>query len=251
MLGLSMAGVGMLLWLIVIGILSFTAYRFLPLRRSRSTFWLGMTVLVPLACAGMPFFPSYAMQALAVIEMHGWDAYSEGLRVINKHGQLSDGSYISVFWAAAMGGGAFVLSGFCMIPLTTWCMHYHPGRKPHHGVLPAGVVHLDGAPVPGAEITFYIVVGDGSALPAGSRLNGGGKLRGYARIDADDAGRYECFALPPRTFRVTVTGVGVPPKYGDAGQTPLVFVWDFLGPVVQDLNLESRITNSTTSANTL
>ncbi len=227
MLGLSMAGVGMLLWLVVIGILSLTAYRFLPLRRSRSTFWLGMAVLVPFACLGIPFFTSYAVQALAVIDMHGWDAYDQGLRVINKHGQLSDGSYLSVFWSAAMGGGAFVLSGFCVIPLTTWCMHYHPGRKPEHGVLPAGVVQLDGAPVLGAVITFHLVAGE--------------RLRGYARIDADEAGRYECFALPPRTFRVTVTGVGVPPKYGDAAQTPLQFVWDSLGPVTQDLNLESSV----------
>jgi hypothetical protein len=226
-LGLGMAALGVVLAFGVLAILALNSHRFLPLRRSRTTFWLGMAVLVPLACAGLPIFTSQAVQHLAVIASDGWDTYADGLRVINKHGQLSDGRFLSVFWAAAMGGGAFVISLFCVIPATVWYLHFNPSRDPRRFLQLSGVVRLDGQPLPRARITFFQVVGP--------------RHRGFITVLADAAGRYEVHALPPQGFRITATGgVAVPPEYSDPARTPLRYAWDRLGSVTQDLELRSR-----------
>jgi hypothetical protein len=143
-LGLGMTALGMLIVLGVLAVVALNAYRVLPLRRSRRTYWIGMTLLGPLTLAGILLSPQ-AVQALAVIASFGWDAYAEGLRVINKHGQLSDGRYLGVFWAAAMGGWVMPMAFMMCLPLTAWYMHYNPSCQPGHGVEATGVVPLDGA----------------------------------------------------------------------------------------------------------
>jgi hypothetical protein len=227
LLGLGMAALSVVLGFGVLAILQLNSHRFLPLRRSRTTYWVGMAVLVPVAFVGSPPVSSLAVQHLAVIASYGWDAYADGLRVINKHGELSDGRYLSVFWAAAMGGGMVSLTVASVIPVTVWYLHFNPSRKPDHGVAPTGVVRLDGEPLPGAMVTFYLVAGR--------------KVRGFIAVDTDEAGRYEVCGLPPRTFRVTVTGgaATVPRKYTDAGQTPLEFIGTLWGPVTHDFELGS------------
>src|SRR5439155_21881406 len=122
-----MAAVGTLSAFVVLALVAHNSSRFLPPPRSRTTYWVGMAVLVPLAVAGIPLFTSGLVQHLAVISSYGLDAYVGGLHVIDKHGQLSDGRYRSVFWAAAMGGGAFAMSLFAVIPVTAWYLHFNPG----------------------------------------------------------------------------------------------------------------------------
>jgi hypothetical protein len=125
------------------------AQRVVPQRRSRTTYWIGMTLMVPLALATFPLAPR-AMQALAVITSFSWDAYAEGLRVVNKHGQLSDGRFLSVFWSAAMGVGCIVLDFFWVIPIGAWHCRFHPRPQPGPGVDPARVVQGNGAAGPAA-----------------------------------------------------------------------------------------------------
>jgi hypothetical protein len=223
LLGLGMAALGVVLGFGVLAILVLNSHRFLPLRRSRATYWAGMAVLVPVAFVALPPVSAQVVQHLAVIASNGWDAYADGLRVINKHGELSNGRYLGVFWSAAMGGGMVSLIVASVIPVTVWYLHFNPD----HGIVLAGVVRLDGEPVAGAEVTFYIVAGR--------------KLRGFIAVETDEAGRYEVCELPPRTFRVTVTGgaAAVPLRYTDARQTSLEFIGNQLGPVTHDFELES------------
>jgi hypothetical protein len=128
LLGLAMAAVAFL------GILAFTviacakAHRLLPERRSRAVYWIGMAVMVPLCLVTFPIAP-LVMQALAVIGEFGWDAYAGGLRVVDKHGLLSDGQFLSVFWTAAMGIGCIVLDFWWVIPITVWHCHFNPRRQ--------------------------------------------------------------------------------------------------------------------------
>jgi hypothetical protein len=97
--------------------------------RSRTIYWIGMTVMVPLALATFPLAPK-VMKALAVIASFGWDAYADGLRVVNKHGLLSDGRFLGVFWSAAMGVGCIILDFIWTIPIAAWHYYFHPRQQP-------------------------------------------------------------------------------------------------------------------------
>jgi hypothetical protein len=226
--GLVAIGMGFvaLILLITFSIIAFlNAYRVLPLRRSRTVFWIGMIVIVPAWLATFLVAPKF-VHALAVVAEFGWDAYAEGLRVVNKHGLLSDGRFLSVFWAAASGVLILVLDFVWAIPVTAWYCHFNPGRKLHCGVAAEGIVRLDGKPVGRAVVTFHIVAGQ--------------KLRAYASVKTDESGRYE-FRWLPLHFRVTVASreILIPSRYGEPERTPLEFNWNKLGPITQDLELQS------------
>jgi hypothetical protein len=225
MLSLGMVAVGVPTVVVLILILGLNSYRFLPLRRSRSTFWLGLVVLAPLTVPAVPL-SAEAVKALAVIASFGWDAYESGLHVVNKRGQLSDGRYLGVFWAAAMGGMTVTLAALWIMPLVVWCLHFSMGRGwCPYGATPSGVVRLRGEPLRRARVTFHLVAG--------------ARRRAYLAVKTDEAGRYEAYGLPPRSFRVTVSSrtAAVPPGYTDADRTPLCFDGEQLGPLSQDFDL--------------
>jgi hypothetical protein len=150
LLGFGMMAVAFLGILALAVVACANAHRVLPGRRSRTTYWVGMAVMGPLALATFPLAPK-AMQALAVIASFGWDAYAEGLRVVSKHGQLSDGRFLSVFWSAAVGVGCIALDFFWAIPITAWHCHFNPRRGPGDAASPAGVARMHGAVAPGAS----------------------------------------------------------------------------------------------------
>src|SRR4051812_11263024 len=108
LLSLGMAAVGMLTIAGLALVACAKAHWVLPRNRSRTTYWVGMVVLAPLWLATFPLSPK-VMGAVAVIASFGWDAYADGLRVAGKHGQLSDGRFLSVFWAAAAPVGCILL----------------------------------------------------------------------------------------------------------------------------------------------
>src|SRR4051794_5174083 len=96
----GLLGLGMLFLALVIGLAVYVvailnAHRVLPRRRSRLIFWLGMAVMAPLPLVSFPLAPEL-MHALAVIGSFGREAYDNGLRVVSKHGELSDGRFLSV-----------------------------------------------------------------------------------------------------------------------------------------------------------
>src|SRR5262245_48060006 len=128
LLGLGMAAVGLLLALVVLAIVAVHADLLLPRRRGRTTSWLGMALLVPLALVACLVTPKVIADA-GVIASFGWDAYAEGLRVVNKHGQLSDGRYLNVFWAAARGGWLLPIWFLLGLPVVAWHRHFHPGPQ--------------------------------------------------------------------------------------------------------------------------
>lgn len=101
------------------------AHRVLPANRFRTTYWIGMVLMVPLWIAIFPLAPRVS-QAVAVIASFGWDAYDGGLRVVNRHCQLSDGRFLSVFWAAAAHVGCMVLDFCWVIPVAAWHYHFNP-----------------------------------------------------------------------------------------------------------------------------
>jgi hypothetical protein len=123
LLGLGMMVVAVLVMMAAAVLAYLNAHRVLPRRRSRLTYWIGMAVLVPAVVATFPLAPN-VMQALAVIASFGWDAYAGGLRVVSKHGQLSNGDFLGVFWSAAIGVGCIVLDFFWVIPMTAWHGHF-------------------------------------------------------------------------------------------------------------------------------
>ena len=124
-LGLAMCGLAMLFTSRFAIALGFHAHRFLPTGRSRTTYWTGMVLMFPLAVTAFILSPT-VFKALAVIASFGWNAYDGGLRVVNKHGQLSDGGYLNVFWAAVHGVGPVVVMMLGVVPVVVWYMHFHP-----------------------------------------------------------------------------------------------------------------------------
>lgn len=111
--------VGMALWLY--------SDRVFHLRRSRAVYWVGVAVLAPIVVASVPLAAA-ASKAVAVVGFAGWDAYSNGLRVISKHGQLSDGRYLSVFWAAVLGAVLWTTLVLIAGVASAWHLHFHPPR---------------------------------------------------------------------------------------------------------------------------
>jgi multisubunit Na+/H+ antiporter MnhB subunit len=127
LLGLAMCGLGMVLYLLLLYWLLVRqrrlVRRLLPKSRSRTTYWIGMAVLAPITLAATLAMPK-AIRALAVIASFGWEAYADGLRVVNKHGLLSDGRYLGVFWDAAIGGWILPLMLLLTTPMVQWHMHF-------------------------------------------------------------------------------------------------------------------------------
>lgn len=224
MLGLAMFAVGAITIMTATAVVGLRSHRFLPLYRSRILFWIGMPVLVALPLAVL-LVAARAMQALAVIESFGWDAYADGVRVISKHGELSSGGHVSAFWAAAMGAGTVLLMLLALVPLTVWVLHFHRNRDPRTTLQLTGVVRLNGQPLLRALVIFYLVAGE--------------KRRGYIAVRTDTTGSYQVFDLPLETFRITLAdNMGrVPRECTDPSRTPLEFVGTQLGVVTHNLDL--------------
>jgi hypothetical protein len=138
LLGFGMMVVGFPIIFALTVVAGLNSHRLLPERRSRASYWIGMALMVPLALVTFPLSPEL-MRALAVVASFGWDAYADGLRMINKHGLLSDGRFLSVFWTAATGVGCIVLDFFWVIPITAWYFHFNPGRLARERVNAGGV----------------------------------------------------------------------------------------------------------------
>jgi hypothetical protein len=128
LLSLAMAAVGGLTWLVVMFALFLHSHRFLPPRCSRTTYWVGVALTFALALAAL-LVTGRAMGDLAVIADLGPDAYAGGLRVADKHGLLSNGRRLGVFWQAAQGAGTVVILLFSMLPLTVWVTHFNLGPQ--------------------------------------------------------------------------------------------------------------------------
>jgi hypothetical protein len=135
LLGLAMCGLGMVIDLLLLYWLVVRQRRLvrqlLPQSRSRTTYWIGMALLAPISFAAYLAIPR-AIQALAVIATFGWEAYADGLRVVNKHGLLSDGRYLGIFWDAAIGSWILPLTLFIATPAVLWHMHFAEKGAKHN-----------------------------------------------------------------------------------------------------------------------
>ena len=126
-LGLGMVAVGWVAAFVLAIFIGSRIERVRPVRRSRLPCWGGLAVLFPVAAFVLS---SYAFKALAVIASFGQDAYAGGLRVVNEHGQLSDGTFLGVFWAAVIGVGPVLVMIFSTVPLLVWYKHFHRRQVP-------------------------------------------------------------------------------------------------------------------------
>src|SRR5687768_15923795 len=219
MLSLAMVAVGGLTALAVAAVAVLNSHRFLPPPRSRTIYWVGLALTLALPFAAL-LVTGAALADLAVIASFGWDAYAGGLRVVNKHGLLSDGRYLPVCWQAAAVGGTVVILMFSLTPVTVWLLHFHFSRDPSQAAQLTGVVRLDGRPLPRALVAFHLAEGR--------------EFSAYAVVETDEAGRYAVHDLPARTVRGTVAAdeaAAVPPGHGNPARTPLEHTSDRLGPV--------------------
>jgi hypothetical protein len=57
---------------------------------------------------------------LLVVLAFGFDEYTAGLRIINKHGELSNGHSISDFWMGVWGALLFLSVAVPMLPLVVF-----------------------------------------------------------------------------------------------------------------------------------
>jgi hypothetical protein len=125
LVGLFLCGTGLLVALVWLGILSvLPLHSLLPCRDRRVVYWLGMLFFAPVLVFSVPCVAT-ALQALAVIATLGWEDYAGGVRVVDKHGLLTNGQYLGVFWTAAIGG--WMLPGMILLlsPMVAWYVHFH------------------------------------------------------------------------------------------------------------------------------
>lgn len=225
MLSMGLAVICFLFVIVLLSLLILTRHRFMPRTRSQKVFWIGNAVMWPLAIASWPL-ASWAAWHLVVIADYGWDAYANGLRLVNKHGLLSDGRFLSTFWAAAFGPMIITYDLLTVIPLTLWYAHFRFDRDTPRSVLLSGTVRLDGGPLPRALVGFHGAAAD-AVGPCPTAL-------------ANEAGWY-AVELQPGRYRVTVehATVALPAASGDPAQTPLQFAWEQVGLADQDLDVRT------------
>lgn len=80
-------------------------------------------VTVGLFLVGLPAFiwcATNGSKALLVVLACGLDEYTAGLRIINKHGELSDGRSLNDFWMGVWGALLFLSVAVPMLPLLTF-----------------------------------------------------------------------------------------------------------------------------------
>ena len=222
-MGLMVAGV--LIVMILLTVLILTRHRFMPRTRSQTVYWIGAAIMWPLMIAALPL-ASFASWHLVVIADFGWDAYAHGLRLVNKHGLLNDGRFLSTFWAAAWGAGLITFYVLTVIPFTLWHLHFRSDGHAPTSVSLTGTVRLDGEPLPRALLTFHSVAMD--------------TARSCATALANDVGWYGV-DLPAGRYHVTIESaiVALPVKYGDPAQTPLQVACAQLGPAERDLDVQT------------
>ena len=128
LLSVALAGVGTLFALAAGWTFWLNTSRILPSQRSRSAYWVGVTFFALVILPSVGFATIEASKAVPVIASFGWDAYSDGLRVVNKHGLLSDGRYLSAFWTAAIVPMMWTTILVHIFVAMGWHMHFHPPR---------------------------------------------------------------------------------------------------------------------------
>ena len=160
MLSLGMAAVGCVIVVAFTAVAGLNAHRFLPSPRARTVYWVGLVLTLALPFAAL-LFTGEALGDVAVIASFGRDAYDGGLRVVNKHGLLSDGRFLPAFSQAAAVAGTVVILVLSMAPVAVWVTHFHLGRDPRDAARLTGVVRLDGRPLSRALVAFHVRVPSG------------------------------------------------------------------------------------------
>ena len=128
LLWFALAAVGTLFALAMGWMFWLNTARFLPSRRSRTAYWAGVAFFALVILPTVRFTTTEGSKAVAVIASRGWDAYSDGLRVVDKYGQLSDGRYLSGFWTAAIFAMMWTMILLIIFVVVGWHMHFHPPR---------------------------------------------------------------------------------------------------------------------------
>jgi hypothetical protein len=93
------------------------------LPRIRCGEWTRRIVTVILFLAALPTFiwcATTGSKALLVVLACGWDEYTAGLWIINKHGELSNGRSISDFWMGVWGALLFISMAIPTLPLVVF-----------------------------------------------------------------------------------------------------------------------------------
>jgi xanthine/uracil permease len=93
------------------------------LPRVRCSKWTRRLVSFTLLVAGIPAFiwcAKQGSQALLVIMAFGFDEYASGLRIINKHGELSDGRSLGDVWMGVWGAFLFLSLALPILPLVVF-----------------------------------------------------------------------------------------------------------------------------------
>jgi hypothetical protein len=127
LLSLSFVAVGTLSAFAVGVVFWCNTARLLPSRRSRTAYWVGVAFFALVVLPAVPFTTEVS-KAVAVIASLGWDAHSDGLRVVNKHGLLSDGRYLSSIWTAAIVPMMWTMILLVVFVAAGWHIHFHPPR---------------------------------------------------------------------------------------------------------------------------
>ena len=127
LLSLALAAVGTLSALALGMVFWRNTARLLPSRRSSIAYWVGVAFFASVVLPAAPLTIE-ASKAVAVIASFGWDAHSDGLRVVNKDGLLSDGRYLSAFWTAAIVPMVWTTILLIVFLAAGWHMHFHPPR---------------------------------------------------------------------------------------------------------------------------
>jgi hypothetical protein len=107
------------------------------LPRIRCGKWTRRIVSAALFLVALPAFiwcATHGSKALLVVLAYGFDEYTAGLRIINKHGELSDGRSISDLWMGVCGALLFLSVAVPTLPLVVFRLLTHsanPKREEH------------------------------------------------------------------------------------------------------------------------
>jgi hypothetical protein len=124
-LALGIASLLAVLWVLTVTIPTKRAHwRRIP----RLLYLLGMVLTILLTCLAVTRAFG-VMQYVGISLAYGLDAYADGLRLVDKHGNLNDGRVLPDVWRVVLYTGVYILQIWSTLPIVVFYSLFSPDRE--------------------------------------------------------------------------------------------------------------------------